>query len=131
VMIIAFIISNICWHGEYVMSSNKFEGAPLASFVNTIVILLGLSGLFMKLPLPRIPVINYIGEHSMVYFVAHYPMIIFYRFTHISFGHSIYKRWDEFIILSVIVFVACTWLVPYVESVPWLSGRWKKAKVNG
>lgn len=123
VLIIAFVISNIFWHGEYVMSTNRFEGDPVAAFVNTFIILLGLSGLFIKLPLPRIPVINYIGQHSMVYFVAHYPLLQFYRFTHISFGRSIYGRWDDFIILLVFVFVFCTWLVPYVEKTPWLSGR--------
>lgn len=125
VFIIAFIISNILWHGEYTMSLNKFDGNPVASFANTLIILLGLSGLFIKLPLPRIPVINFIGEHSMVYFVAHYPLLEFYRFTHISFGHSIYGRWDDFIILLVFTFVTCSWLVPFVESIPLLSGRWK------
>lgn len=127
-LVIAFIISNFFWHGEYAMSSNRFDGDPFAAFINTVVILFGLSGLGIKLPLPRIPVINYIGEHSMVYFVTHYPIIQFYRFTHICYGRSIYGRWDDFIILLVFVFCICTWLVPYVEKTPWLSGRWPKKK---
>ena len=125
-MIVAFCVSNVMWHGEYVMSTNRFEGHPLAAFVNTIIILLGLSGLFIKLPLGRVPVINYIGQHSMVYFVCHYPILQFYRFTHICFGRSIYGRYDDLIILLVFVLCICTWLVPYVEGVPWLSGRFKK-----
>lgn len=128
ILIIIFCISNAMWHGEYHMSTNKFLGDPLAAFANTFIILIGLSGLLIRLPLPRIPVINYIGQHSMVYFVAHYPILQFYRFTHISFGHSIYGRWDDFIILIVFVFCFCTWLVPHVESVPWLSGRFKTEK---
>ena len=127
VLILAFIILNILWHGEYVMSANRFEGESLAAFVNTVIILLGLSGFFLKLHLGRVPVVNYIGEHSMVYFMVHYPILQFYRLIHISFGHSIYGHWDDFIVLLVFVFSICTWLVPYVEKVPWLSGRWKKA----
>lgn len=126
VLIIAFIVLNVLWHGEYIMSTNRFEGVPIAAFVNTVIILLGLSGLLLKLPLGRVPVINYIGQHSMVYFVAHYPILQFYRFTHICFGHSIYGHYNDFIVLLVFVFCICTWLVPYVEKVPYLSGRFKK-----
>ena len=43
---------------------------------------------------------------------------------HLSFGRSIYGRYDDVILLIPIVFIICTWLVPYVERVPWLSGRW-------
>lgn len=129
-LIVAFVVLNFVWHGEYVMSTNKFEGDPLAAFVNTMIILLGLSGFLIKLPVCKVPFINYIGQHSMVYFVAHYPILQFYRFTHISFGHSIYGRWDDFIVLMVFVLAICTLLVPHVEKVPWLSGRFKKPKVN-
>lgn len=126
VLIVAFIFSNIFWHGEYIMSTNKFTGNPWGAFFNTIIILAGLSGFFIKLPLPRVPIINFIGEHSMVFFVAHYPISQIYRFVHICFGRSIYGRWDDFILMLMIIFCICSWLVPYVESVPWLSGRWKK-----
>ena len=124
-LITAFVCLNIVWHGEYVMSTNRFTGEPLAAFFNTVIILLGLSDLLIKLPLPRVPLINYVGQHSMVYFVAHYPIIQFYRFTHISFGYSMYGRWDDVIILLVFVFTICTLLVPHVERVTWLSGRLK------
>lgn len=126
VLIVAFLVLNVVWHGEYAMISNTFRGNPWAAFVNTILILMGLSGLLLKLPMKRVPVVNYIGQHSMVYFVAHYPILEFYRFTHISFGHSIYGHWDDFIVLFLFVFGICTWLVPYVERVPFLSGRFKK-----
>ncbi len=124
-MVVAFVVSNILWHGEYAMSGNRFDGNAWAAFFNTAIILTGLSGVLIKLPVARIPVISYIGEHSMVYFVAHYPILQFYRLTHISFGKSIYGRWDDFIILLVFVMCICTWLVPYVERVKWLSGRGK------
>ena len=126
VLILAFIVLNIVWHGEYVMAANKFTGNPWAAFFNTMIILLGLSGLFIKLPLGHVPVISYIGQHSMVYFVLHYPIIEAYRFTHNCFGHSIYNHMDDFLMLPVIIFCICTWLVPYIESVPYLSGRFKK-----
>lgn len=127
VLIAIFIVSNILWHGEYTMSTNKFTGNPWGAFFNTMIILLGLSGLLLKLPMKRVPVINYIGQHSMVYFVAHYPIMEFYRFTHIVNGHSIFGNMDDFVVLVVFVFCICSWLVPYVESVPLLSGRWKKS----
>ena len=130
VLIVAFIVLNILWHGEYVMSTNRFEGDSMAAFFNTMIILIGLSGFLLKLPLPRVPAVNYIGQHSMVYFVAHYPLLQFYRFTHIVFGHSIYGHWDDFIVLLVFVFGLCTWLVPYVEKVPWLSGRWTSSRAG-
>ena len=100
--------------------------------VLTVIILLGLSGFLLKLPLGRVPFINYIGQHSMVYFVVHYPILQFYRFTHIVFGHSIYGQghWDDIIVLIFFVFAISTWLVPYVEKVPWLSGRWKKKELS-
>lgn len=130
VLVAAFVVLNIVWHGEYAMHSNTFKGHEVAAFVNTGIILLGLSGLLLKLPLPRVPVINYFGEHSMVYYISHYPIIQFYRFTHICFRHSIYGRWDDIIVLVVFVFAICTWLVPYVERNPWLSGRWGNKKTE-
>ncbi|MBQ0023933.1 MAG: acyltransferase [Prevotellaceae bacterium] len=126
VLIVVFVVLNIVWHGEYIMSTNRFTDNPWAAFFNTMIILIGLSGLLIKLPLGRVPVVSYIGQHSMVYFVAHYPILQFYRFTHIVFGHSIYGHYDDFIVLPVFVFCICTWLVPYVEGVPFLSGRFKK-----
>ena len=59
----------------------------------------------------------------MVYFIAHYPILYFYKFTHLCFGRSIYGRYEEAIVLLPTLLIVCTWLVPYVERVPWLSGR--------
>ena len=126
VLMVLFCLSNVLFHGEYDASSNQWTGHPLAITVNLTLVLCGLSGLLMSLQLPRIPVIGYIGQHSMVYFVAHYPMIVLYRLIHISFGRSIQGRWDDWVLLVIIVPALCTWLVPYVERVPWLSGRYPK-----
>lgn len=123
---VVFIAGNIVWHGEYTMSGNRFEGDFLPTIVNSCTILCGLSGLLIALNVPRVPVLAYIGEHSMVYFISHYPMLYFYKFTHLSFGRSIFGRWDDTIILLPTLFAICSWLVPYIESVPWLSGRWKR-----
>ncbi len=118
-----FCVLNVVCHGEYTISQNLWEGNPLVVSLLLSLVLCGLSGLLLAVRLPRIPVVNYVGQHSMVYFVAHYPLLVFYRYVHITFGHSLQGRWDDFILLLVIVFAICTWLVPYVERVPWLSGR--------
>jgi len=125
-LIVFFVISNICWHGEYTMSSNSFKGNSVMAVVNTTAILCGLAGLLITVNTPRIPVVGFIGEHSMVYFISHYPMLYFYKFTHLCYGRSIWGRYDDVIILIPVIFGLCTWLVPFVERVPWLSGRWPK-----
>lgn len=126
ILILEFVIGNKLWHGEYDMSLNKFVQNPWGAGINTTCALCGISGLLLALPMKRIPIVNYIGEHSMVFFVAHYPLIYFYRFTHQAFGRAIWKHWDEFITLTVFVMVICFFLVPFVEKVPILSGRFKK-----
>lgn len=126
---IAFVVSNIVFHDcSYAMSSNTFRGNPLITVINVTCILCGLAGLLIAIQTPCIPAINFIGEHSMVYFVGHYPILYFVKFTHLCFGRSIYGKYDEAILLIPIVFIVCTWLVPYIEGTPWLSGRWPKKK---
>ncbi len=125
-LIVLFVVGNICWHGEYAMASNRFEGNLFATMVNTCSVLCGLSGFLIAVNVPRIPGLCFIGEHSMVYFISHYPMLYFYKFTHLCFGRSIYGRWDDVIILLPVIFGLCTLLVPVVESIPLLSGRWPK-----
>ncbi len=119
-----FIVGNIVWGGQYTMSSNNFEGNPLLTVLNITAVLCGLSGLLIAIDLKRIPLICYIGEHSMVYFISHYPMLYFYKFVHLSFERSIYHRYDAAIVLFPIILCLCSFLVPYVERIPWLSGRW-------
>lgn len=125
-LILIFIVGNKMKHGEYDMSLNKFVQNPWGAGINTTCALCGISGLLLALPMKRIPVINYIGEHSMVFFVAHYPLIYFYIFTHRIYNRSIVHHWDEFITLTTFVLVICFFLVPFVEKVPILSGRFKK-----
>ena len=126
ILILIFVVGNKMWHGEYHMSHNKFIQNVWGAGINATCALCGISGLLLALPIKRVPVINYIGEHSMVFFVAHQPLIYFYVFTHQVFGRSVCKHWDEFITLSVFVIVICLCLVPFVEKVPVLSGRFKK-----
>ena len=126
-LILFFVVSNIIFHdAAYVMSSNKFSGDPIVTVVNITVVLCGLSGLLIAGQLPRVPVINFIGEHSMVFFVSHYPMLYYVKFMHLCFGRSIYGRYDEALILLPAIFLICAWMVPYIERTPWLSGRWQK-----
>ena len=125
-LFIGFVFANIYLHGEYEMKTNLWIG----SFWNVLLImllsLLGISGVLLSLPTPRVPVINFIGEHSMVFFVMHYPIML--RYVHVSrlLDHSINKSIPDLIIILILSFTLCFVAVPFVERVPWLSGRWKK-----
>ena len=127
VLVVLAIVGNVLLPGQYTMSSNTFEGNAAMAIVNSTLALCGLSGILLSTHVVRVPWICYIGEHSMVYFLLHYPMLYVYKFTHLSFGRSIYGHADDTILLIPIIFSICSWLVPYVESLPWLSGRWGTA----
>jgi hypothetical protein len=43
-----------------------------------------------------------------------------------AYVHSIKGKIDDLIIMTILTFVICAWLVPYVEKIPWLSGRFHK-----
>ena len=128
ILCLIFVVSNIVFHdASYAMSSNTFRGNPFVTVINITCILCGLAGLLISLDMPRVPAINFIGQHSMVYFVGHYPLLYIDKFTRLSFGRSIFGgKYDETILLIPIVFIICSWMVPFVESIPWLSGRWPK-----
>ena len=123
-MVAAFVVLGLTLPGTYNMSQNLFTGNALMAVVNATLILCGLAGVLLTLQVSRIPWLCFIGEHSMVFFISHYPMLYFYKFTHLSFGRSIYGRVDDVLILIPVIFCLCAWLVPYIERVPWLSGRW-------
>lgn len=123
-MVLLFVVLDFVAPGTYNMSQNIFTGNALMAVVRATLVLCGLSGVLLTAKVPRIPWLCFIGEHSMVFFISHYPMLYFYKFTHLSFGRSIYGRVDDALILLPVVFCICSWLVPYVERVPWLSGRW-------
>ncbi len=126
IITVAFCILNVAIHGQYNMMNNKWMGNPYGMVINTTLALCGLSGILLSLNIPRVPWLNFIGQHSMVFFVAHYPMLTLYRFITISNGRSLVGRLDDFIILCIIIPCLCAWLVPYVEKIPWLSGRFPK-----
>ncbi|MBR5052860.1 MAG: hypothetical protein IKW91_06505, partial [Bacteroidaceae bacterium] len=123
-MVAAFVVLGIAIPGTYNMSQNLFTGNALMAVINATLILCGLAGVLLTLQVPRIPLLCFIGEHSMVFFISHYPMLYFYKFMHLSFGRSIYGKVDDVLILIPVIFCLCAWLVPYIERVPWLSGRW-------
>ena len=126
VLIAVFIYGNKHWHGQYDMSLNKFMGRPWGAGINTVCALVGISGLLLSLPMRRVPIFGHIGEHSMVYFVAHYPLLYIYAFTHMVFRHTVAYHWEDFILMLLFVFITCTWLVPFVEKNAYLSGRYQK-----
>lgn len=123
---IGFVLANIYLHAEYEMKTNHWTG----SFWNVLLImplsLLGISGILLSLPMPQVPLINFIGEHSMVFFVMHNPIILCYVHVCRLLGHSISKSIPDLIIILILSFTLCFVAVPFVERVPWLSGRWKK-----
>lgn len=123
-LVLLAVVGNVLLPGQYTMSSNTFEGNAAMAVVNSTLALCGLSGILLSTHVVRVPWLCYIGEHSMVYFLLHYPMLYVYKFTHLCFGRSIYGHVDDTILLVLIIFSICSWLVPYVERLPWLSGRW-------
>ena len=126
VLIAAFIFVNKQWHGEYDLSLNNYIQNPWGAVCSTVLALCGLSGVLLCLPLKRIPGLCYIGEHSMVYFVLHYILLNAYSIIGQLCHQSMRNHWNDFIFCLALILVTCTWLVPYIERVPWLSGRWPK-----
>ncbi len=129
-MLALFVVLNITCHGEYTMSTNTFSGSFAPTMLNMVLAICGLVGLFSCINLPRIPVVCFIGEHSMVYFISHYPMLYYYKFAHLCYGRSIWNKPDDVLILLPVIFCLCTWMVPIIERIPWLSGRWPKIETN-
>lgn len=129
-MLAAFVALEVLLPGKYTMSQNEFTGHPVSAVVGATFALCGLAGILLTVQVPRIPGLCFIGEHSMVFFISHYPMLYFYKFVRLSFGRSIYGKVDDVLILLPVIFCICAWLVPYVERVPWLSGRRKENGVR-
>ena len=109
----------------YQMSSNMWQGNFYIITLCIVAALCGISGLLLSICKVRIPIINYIGEHSMVFFVSHFVIITFYKMLKSSYVRTLKGHEDDLIILTILVFVSCFFIVPYVENVPWLSGRFK------
>lgn len=127
IMVVAFCVLNYIDRGEYTMSSNTWTGSFPITFIKIVCSICGLSGVLLTLRTPRIPILCYIGQHSMVFFVLHYPVLVLYKMIRASNTHTMKGYWDDWIILIILTFAFCSWLVPYVERVSWLSGR-KKPK---
>ena len=121
-----FLYGNRHWHGECDVALNKWVQRPWGSVANTLCALCGLSGILLSLPLRRVPLICFVGEHSMVFFVMHYPLLYFYRMGLMVCHVSIRGHWLHAVLLLTLTFALCTLSVRSVERVPWLSGRWKK-----
>lgn len=119
----AFILCNIYLHGEYEMRTNSFTGPFWQVMLNTVLALTGLSGILLTTHVRRIPGICYIGEHSMVYYIGHYPLIMLYVFLSVLLEHNIKRSVPDMMIMTLLVFAICTLLVPFIESVFWLSGK--------
>ena len=127
-LLVVFIILNVQFDISHNMLHNAWRGNFWALWVATTCVMCGLSGLLTAFRLPRIPVVGFIGEHSMVYFVSHMIVIMFYHFTRSAYAHTLRGNWDDYYILIGFTFVICTLLVPHVERIPLLSGRYEKRK---
>lgn len=62
----------------------------------------------------------------MVFFVAHYPIMMLYKMIRSANVRTLRGHWDDYTILILLLFGFCFLLVPHVEKVPWMSGRFKK-----
>lgn len=125
ILLCCFIAGNKLIYGSIDMSLNRWNYNPFGAMLDIPLALTGISGVLLCLPQWRIPFITFVGEHSMVYFVMHYPLIYLYKFTlgvnHIHIAHS----WWHCTIMMALILTLCTLCVRYVESIPWLSGRIK------
>ena len=122
-MLCFFIVFNYLYGGKYTMIDNIWEGDGMMVTLNITMALCGLSGILLSIDLPRIPVLCYIGQHSMVFFVAHYPMLMLYKLIRSANVRTLNGHWDDYFILVLILFSICFLLVPHIERVSWLSGR--------
>ena len=125
-LVIIFIYGNRHWHGEYDMALNKWVQRPWGAVANSVCVLCGLSGVLLSIPMRRVPLLGFIGEHSMVFFVMHYPLIYLYRMGLMVAGISIRGQWFHVWLMLALVFPICLALVSYFEKIGWLSGRWRK-----
>ena len=124
ILFVGFVFANIHLNGAYEMKTNFWQGTFWEVLLIMPLSLLGISGIFLSLPTPRVPVVNYIGQHSMVFFVMHYPIVLSYAYASILLGHNFRKSIPELVVITAITFALCFVAVPFVERVPWLSGRW-------
>ena len=62
-MVLAFVVLNATWHGEYTMSINDFKGTFAVTILNMVLVICGLVGILSCLILPRIPVIWVFSQH--------------------------------------------------------------------
>jgi len=128
---VGFVLFNIYLHGEYEMRTNTFVGAFWRVMLNTMLALTGLSGILLTTNIRRVPGICYIGEHSMVYYIGHYPLIMCYVYISMLLSHNIKKSVPDMMIMTFLVFIICTILVPLVERVFWLSGKSPSRPLRG
>lgn len=128
IMLVAFAILNYSTKGSYTMVDNIWVGNPVFTIIAITLALCGLSGILLNIEMPRIPVICHIGQHSMVFFVAHYPIMMLYKMIRSANVRTLRGHWDDYSILILTIFGICFLLIPYVEKVPWLSGRFKDKK---
>ena len=128
-MIGMFIYINVIYGGRYSMVDNVWKGNFVPVISGVTLALCGISGLLLSTSIPRIPVINYIGQHSMVFFVLHYPIMILYKMIRSANVKSLKGNWDDYTILLLVIFSICFLLVPHIEKVSWLSGRFKKKDI--
>lgn len=128
VLTLLFCWMNVYHHGAYEMCPNDWKGPFWAVVASEVTALTGISGILLTIRLPRIPIINYVGEHSMVYYVSHYCLMLSYSFICVLLGHKLKHNMLDFLLLAALAFLICTLLVKPVERIAWLSGRWPKKK---
>ena len=127
-LVVLFVYGNRHWHGEFDISRNNWIQRPWGCMLNSVCAVCGLSGVLLSLPLRRVPLLCFVGEHSMVFFVMHYPLIYLYRMG-LSVCHvSIIGQWLHAGAMLVLIFLLCSLSVRGIERIPWLSGRYKKVE---
>ena len=113
---VAALTSNFFWHGEYTMSDNIWTGSATAAIVNASLALCGLTGVLEALITRRVPLLGFVGRHSLTFLVLPNLMIMYYNFVHIIGKRTMAGHWSDFIAATVICACLCAWLANYLEA---------------
>ena len=117
-LVFAALTSNWLLYGEYTMAENLWTGCAPASIANASLALCGLTGMLHSVITRPIPMLGFVGRHSMTFLVLPYPMITYYNFVHLIGKRTMTGHWNDFIAASLLTICLCSWLAKTTSAKP-------------